>query len=165
MSRAWQTALEQFVGPGAVLVGIGNRLRGDDAFGPVLADRLRERIPWPVWDVGETPENYSGPIVELGPQRVLLLDAVAWGAAPGGLRFFTMETIPFRGISTHAMSLRLFAHMLSSAVPCGVALLGAEPTDLGMGAPLSPRMEESVREVEQHLLRLAQALKAKNVPA
>ena len=36
---------------GAVVIGIGNRLRGDDALGPIVADALRERLSVPVGTV------------------------------------------------------------------------------------------------------------------
>ena len=50
----------------ALIVGIGNRLRGDDGVGPEIINRLSSPLPHLLlFDVGETPENYLGKIVLL----------------------------------------------------------------------------------------------------
>jgi len=163
MEEAWQRALKRFMGPPAVLVGIGNRLRGDDAFGPLLIDRLNGKVPWQAVDVGETPENYIGRILSLEPERVLLLDAVHWSATPGRIGFFPSSQIPWGGISTHAASLRLFAEVLRDQGKCLVAVLGAEPGNTDLGAPLSREMERSVRAVAETLEHL-ESSKCKRSP-
>ena len=154
MAEVWKDSLKAFLRPGAALVGIGNRLRGDDGLGPALADRVRGRAPWAVWDVGETPENALGRLITSRPAAVLLLDAVRWGAAPGAVCFFPCEEIPWGGVSTHALSLRLFADLLSSQTGCPVALLGLEPASTGLAAPLSAAVAESLDGVAEHLAAL-----------
>jgi len=157
LTDAWQQRISAFLRPGSILVGIGNRLRGDDAFGPMLIDRMREYhdMPWRVFDAEETPENLSGAIAALEPESVLLLDACRSVGAPGDVSLFPMEAIPYGGISTHAPSLRLFAEFLSWRVSCPVAILGVEPCVLSMGAPLSPAVERSLDTVAGVLERLA----------
>ena len=71
-----------------LLLGIGNRLRSDDAAGPLLADRLSGRVNAEVIDAGDVPENYIGPIRKLGPEVVLALDAVRSGRRPGQVQLF-----------------------------------------------------------------------------
>ena len=156
MTDAWQQALEEFLRPRLILVGIGNRLRGDDAFGPILVDRLRGRISSPLFDAAETPENYIGRIASLEPERILILDAVRWGASPGCIGFFPTDAIPFGGVSTHAVSLRLFAELTASRAECPVALLGAEPKGTAMGDPLSPEVGTSIDRLAQYLVRAAE---------
>ena len=157
MIDAWQQRIGGFLRPGSVLVGIGNRLRGDDAFGPMLIDRMRECnvMPWPLFDAGETPENIAGAIASSEPESVLLLDVCCSGRAPGEVSLFPMEAIPYGGVSTHAQSLRLFAKFLSWRVSCPVALLGVEPLILNMGTPLSAAVERSLDAVAAFLERLA----------
>lgn len=147
MIEAWQRALKAFLGPCAVLVGIGNRLRGDDAFGPILVDLLQGKVHWPVLDVGETPENYIGSILSLEPKQVLLLDAAKWGAPPGKIGFFPSGEILWGSISTHAASLRLFAEVLGDRGGCVAALLAAQPGSTEMGAPLSTEVKQSVNAI------------------
>ena len=153
--------MKEFLARGSVLVGIGSRLRGDDAFGPILADRLGGKVHWPVLNVGETPENHIGPILSLEPERVLLIDAVHWGAVPGRIGFFPADEILWGGVSTHATSLRLFAEALFARGGCRVALLGAEPGNTEAGAALSVVMERSVNAVAACVEDLAAACRAR----
>ena len=157
MTEPWEKELTAFLRPRTALVGIGNRLRGDDAFGPLVVDKLAGRSPWPVWDAGEAPEGDIGRIASLKPERVLLLDAVRWGASPGAIGFFALQTIPWQGVSTHAISLRLFAELLSYRTGCTVALLGPEPRYTGMGLPLCAEVRGSVECVVDLLVREAKA--------
>ena len=155
MDNTWQDGLAGFlVGP-AVLVGIGNRLRGDDAFGPTLIDRLRGRVGWPLIDAGDVPENFVGKIVASGASRALLLDSARWGGVPGEIGFFLGEEIPWGGVSTHGASLRLLCDLLRARGGCTSALLGAEPVGMALSAPLSPPMAESISAAAAFLMRLA----------
>ena len=157
MIEAWQNALKEFLRPRSVLVGIGNALRGDDAFGVVLADRLSGKVRWPVLSVGETPENHIGPILSSEPDRVLLMDAVTCGAAPGRIAFFAPDEILCGGVSTHAASLGLFAEMLCAWGGCSAAVLGAEPCHMEMAAPLSDEVAHGVNVVAAFVEELGSA--------
>ena len=157
MSPTWQQAVADFTRRRCALVGIGNRLRGDDAFGPMLCDRLRGRIACPVFDAGETPENMVGAVAAARPERVLLLDGVRSGNAPGDIVFFPIEAVPYGGVSTHGASLRMFAEFLTWRAGCEAALLGVEPGSLAMGAPLSDEVRRSLETAADWLERLLQA--------
>ena len=160
MPEAWQEDLTAFLQPSAVLVGVGNRLRGDDAFGPLLVDRLRDRTPWPVWDSGEAPEGDIGRIASFRPSRVVLLDVVAWGVRPGDIAFFRSEDIPWQGISTHGLSLRMVSDLLACRAGCPVALLGAEPLHTELGMPLSEEVGASLERIARFLVEIAGSLRA-----
>ena len=151
MTGAWQKALKEFLAPSTLFVGIGNRLRGDDAFGPALIERLHGLASWPLLDAGETPENYIGRVLSFRPEQVLLFDAVRWAGAPGAIGFFQYDEIPWEGGCTHAASLRLFAEALYVRGKCVTALLGAEPRNLEFGAQLSVDMEQSVEAVAAYI--------------
>ena len=49
-----------------LILGIGNRLRGDDAVGSILAERLAKKLDVPIIDEGNVPENYLAPIETSG---------------------------------------------------------------------------------------------------
>jgi hydrogenase maturation protease len=97
----------------AVIAGIGNRLRGDDALGPALIDRLRERTAATLVDCAEVPERYLGAIAEPSPESILLIDAVDLGAAPGSAALLSEEELPDRLSTTHDTPLRVLMHYLS----------------------------------------------------
>jgi len=153
MQTAWQRNLANFLRPGAVLVGVGNRLRGDDACGPLLADRLRGRIPWAVCDAATAPENTIGLIARLCPTAIIFLDAVSWGAPAGQIGFFPEQAIPWGGISTHAVSLRLLAAFLREDRDTPVALLGVQPAQMVLGTPPSAAVRAAVASIACWLIR------------
>ena len=155
MTNTWQDDLAGFLLGPAVLVGIGNRLRGDDAFGPTLIDRLRGRVGWTLIDAGDVPENFVGKIVASGAPRALLLDTARWGGEPGEIGFFSPDAIPWGGVSTHGASLRLLCDLLQARGGCAAALLGAEPLSMEVSAPLSPPLAKSASAAAAFLKRLA----------
>lgn len=152
MTNTWQEALASFLCSQPVLVGIGNRMRGDDALGPMLADMLSGKVPWVTLDAGETPENYIGSIASMDPEGILLIDAARWGGAPGDIGFFPCDAVPWYGFSTHGISMRLFASLLAERTGAAIAVLGVEPRCLQTGGPLSVEVVESLRRIEQFLV-------------
>jgi hydrogenase 3 maturation protease len=86
----------------AVIVGIGNDMRGDDAFGPMVVERLRGRVRADLIDAGVSPENCLGKLSALKPRVVLLVDAVDFDGAPGDMALLDpakLETTSFNGTS------------------------------------------------------------------
>ena len=67
----------------AVILGIGNTMRSDDAIGSLLAGRIKDKLPFPVYDAGVSPENYLGKIVKGSPDNIIIIDAVDFGGKPG----------------------------------------------------------------------------------
>ena len=104
-----------------VILGVGNRLRGDDAVGCLVCDELSAghdpippgesgSCPKPsespfairhsplapdvfVLDCGNTPENYIQPVVDRSPERILVVDCCDYGAKPGEFRLFSRPEI------------------------------------------------------------------------
>ncbi|MCM8781501.1 MAG: hydrogenase 3 maturation endopeptidase HyCI, partial [Candidatus Omnitrophica bacterium] len=68
--------LEKILKGKILLLGIGNTLRGDDAFGLTLANRLRDKVAFKVFEVGVAVENFLGAIIKEKPDTVLFVDAV-----------------------------------------------------------------------------------------
>jgi hydrogenase 3 maturation protease len=125
------------------VLGVGNRLRGDDAIGCLVCDELsKERIPGSkdamgpvpdtgpldastprplsdsvfVLDCGSTPENYVQPVADRKPTRILVVDCCNYGAKPGEFRLFSREEVDrlsYGLFSTHTLPLTLTIEMLS----------------------------------------------------
>ena len=69
-----------------VICGIGNDIRGDDAFGVIVAERLKGMIEDPnvlIINCGEVPENYTGKIKDFEPDLVVFVDAVDFRGKSG----------------------------------------------------------------------------------
>jgi len=133
------------------VVGIGNRLAGDDGAGSAVAEALAGRVPGCVIDAGIAPENHVGPIVRDEPDTILLIDAVDFGGEPGSVRFIDVRSLAEAGLSTHAMSLRMFHDYLCARSPARALLLGIQPGQLRLGAALSEEVAGSVEAVASRI--------------
>jgi len=71
-----------------VVLCLGNIDRGDDAVGPYLASKIKGKVEYDVIDAGVTPENYTGVIKRLKPNRIIIVDAVSFEGKPGEIRCF-----------------------------------------------------------------------------
>ncbi len=80
-----------------VIVGIGNTMRSDDGVGSLLASRLKDKVVFRVFDVGVSPENYLEKIIKEGPDTILIIDQVDFGAKPGEFQILeAQDLIPCR---------------------------------------------------------------------
>ena len=134
-----------------VILGIGHPLRGDDACGPVLIERLQGRIPAPCFDGGSAPENYLGKIVKEAPDVILLIDAVDLGEAPGAYKIMDQAEILQSGFTTHDLSPRMMMEYLSSQTKAEIFLLGIQPQELTLGKELSGPVKKAVDDIERSI--------------
>jgi hydrogenase maturation protease len=140
-----------------VLVGcVGNVLRGDDGFGPAVAERLS--LP-PGARVVETGIGGIALLQELmaGWDGLVLVDAVDLGAEPGTVFKLTPEV----GEAVHVPDVHLAnpERVLTTAKGLGVlperiVIVGCQPAEVDeLGEGLSPAVERAVeaaaREVER----------------
>ncbi|MBP2018897.1 hydrogenase maturation protease [Symbiobacterium terraclitae] len=148
-----------------VVVGIGNPGRGDDGAGPrvarLLARQLRPEAPEGPCDrivaaiaAETTPEAEAGRIAALGPDCVLLVDAVDFGAPPGSSRLFGEEDLTARlGWFAHRPPLALLMRYLQERTGARVVLLGIQPRDVGWSARMTPPVRAASSAVVRRLCR------------
>lgn len=144
--------------PCSVLLGVGNRLRGDDAIGSLITEELEDIEGLVVFDCGTTPENFIGPVVRLQPARILLVDACAFGGQPGEFRLFgrqDLERLAGGFLSTHTLPLSLVVAMLEQEVSATIQLLGIQPAQLEPCAGLSPAMQGAIPALVQFIKKWA----------
>jgi len=127
-----------------MLVGIGNRLRGDDGLGSELIARLRGRVEVELLDCGEVPERYFGLIEEARPESILLIDAVDLSAEPGAAALFEAYELPDRMGTTHNVPLSVLAGYLAEQTGAKVMLLAVQPQSTALQTLLSPRVERTL---------------------
>jgi hydrogenase 3 maturation protease len=135
---------EQVRGRTVAVVGIGNRLRGDDGAGPAVIDRLGDQEWATVIDAGPIPENYLDALLMNSPEVILFIDAVSHGGPPGTWCFETLDVVAERCDTTHAPSLRLLAELLE-ANGSACWLLGIQPGRTEFGEGLTAVVESGVR--------------------
>lgn len=120
-----------------VILGVGNTLKGDDAAGPAVCERLSGRVSARVIDTGATPENYIGRILEASPDVLLIVDAVDFGGRPGEIRLCTPDQIRAPAFCTHALSLNLAIDLIRHERRLEVYLIGMQADRLQFGDGLS----------------------------
>ena len=127
-----------------LLVGVGNDLRGDDAFGPLLARRLAH-AGLPALDAGPAPENLTGRIAAAAPEVLLLADAADWGGVVGALRLVRPGELAGGSASTHDPGLGLLLTYLEHSIPSLDAwTLAVQAGSLNLGEPAGPEILAAV---------------------
>ena len=137
-----------------LILGIGNRLRGDDAVGSILAERLDQKVAVPVIDAGDVPENYLGPIEASRADLVLVLDAADLGASPGDLSLIEMNQLKDMGIATHASNLALLFQAIPESRRPEALLVAIQPEQTEAGLGLSRSVEHTMKGLEQLFVQL-----------
>jgi hydrogenase 3 maturation protease len=139
--------VRQHLRPGYVVLGVGNRMRGDDAVGPLVAEGLLERGFERAFDCGTAPENFVGPVSRLDPSDVLFVDAVDFASSPGEVRLMGGESLAPRTASTHAPGLGPLADLLSAEHRCACWVLAVQPETLRWGGDVSEAVARSIERI------------------
>ena len=143
-----------------LVIGIGNRYRGDDAFGILVAQELaREALP-----------NVSCLLHDGEPaglmecwqeaERVILIDAVSSGATPGDVFRFDLarQAVPeeFNLYSTHAFGVPQAVELARALgkLPSKIDFIGVEGENFDSGETLSPPLEMAKEAIVAELLTL-----------
>jgi hydrogenase maturation protease len=140
-------------GPKALVIGIGNEFRGDDAFGLCVVREVQQ-LNLPGIEVLEH-HGEGASLMELwkGHQIVMIVDAVRSGVAPGTLYRLdaSQGRIPANILtqSSHEFGV---AQAIETARALGtlpplLILFGAEAAQFELGGGLSPQVEEHVHAV------------------
>lgn len=138
----------------AILVlGLGNALMTDDAFGHRMIEALQGRFRFPaevaVLDGGTLGLDLLPRLEGIG--RLLVIDAVAMGASPGTVFRLEGEEVPraFAGkLSVHQMGLQdlLAVAELQGHLPAELVVWGVQPGSIEMGLELTPPVEAAMEE-------------------
>ena len=143
------------------VVGLGNVLMGDDAFGPWVVQTLLAEYDFPE---GVAVEDLGTPGLDLTPwvtdlEALVLVDTVRGDAVPGTVRLYRRDEL-----LKHAPQARLSPHdpgvkeALLTAEFAGrgsreVLLVGAVPETTAMGVRLSPALRAAVQVAAAEVLR------------
>jgi hydrogenase 3 maturation protease len=131
-----KTLVERLRGMGAesvVLVGVGNRMRGDDGIGPILIDLLKGEV--------------------LKPSVIIFLDAASLREAPGSARVVEAGEVEKLEASAHNFSLDVVMEYLKASTGADVFLVGIQPGRVGEGEGISRALQEPLKEIADILKR------------
>jgi hydrogenase 3 maturation protease len=137
--------------PRLAVLGIGHELYGDDAVGNWVACRLQKLVPASgsllAVQGGPAPENFTGTLRNYGPDLVLLVDSALMDRAPGSTGWLSWQDTTGFSASTHTLPLHILGSYLTAELNCEVALLGIQPAQTRIGAPLSPQVQQAAEGI------------------
>jgi len=159
-TQSWAAALRGALRGRVVVLGIGNELRADDGAGPLVAAHLRGGHPGRVFDGGQAPESFVGPVRRARPDAVALVDAADFGGAPGEVRVFSREQageasacIAFAP-GTHAPPLPVLMELIAGESGAPVWLIAIQAKTTTMGESMTPEVESAARSVAAELAHI-----------
>jgi len=143
------------------VIGLGNVLMGDDAFGPWVVQTLLAGYEFSdevaVEDLGTPGLDLVPYITDL--EALVLVDTVRSEAAPGTTRTYRREELlrhaPQTRLSPHDPGVKeaLLTAEFAGRGPREVLLVGAVPGTTAMGTRLSPDLEAAVPRAVAEVLR------------
>ncbi len=134
-----------------LILGIGNSLMNDDAVGVTAIEQLKERYAFPagvtVVDGGTLGLDLL-PMLE-GVRKLLIIDAIDMGAAPGALFRIQGEEVPrafASKLSVHQMGVQdlLAVAELQGHVPEELVVWGVQPGSIEMEMRLTPEVASAM---------------------
>ncbi|MEO0083360.1 MAG: hydrogenase 3 maturation endopeptidase HyCI [candidate division WOR-3 bacterium] len=147
-----------------VIVGVGNRLRGDDSIGSLIAETLSRQYQINqdkfqdkkiiIIDAETTPENFIDKIVQAKPSWVIFIDACNFGGETGEFKLFEeneIKELAYGLLSTHTLPLTLTIELIKKQHNCRVSLLAIQPKQLTFGEGLSLEVSAAKENVIGYL--------------
>ncbi len=137
-----------------LVLGLGNTLMTDDAFGPRMAEALSARYALPpgvtALDGGTLGLDLL-PRLE-GVERLLILDVLEMGATPGTVFRLEGEAVPrafASKLSVHQMGVQdlLAVAELQGHLPRELVVWGVQPESVEVGLELTPAVAAATEEV------------------
>lgn len=149
-----------FPSPRLVLIGVGNRDRGDDAVGPVVCDLVRERSLQGVETIVLEGSVLDLPIRWSATDRVVIVDAAAPAGDPGRITRvdgLTTRLVAPGAMSTHSIDVGAAIELARALdrLPAELTIIGIEGEAFEFGAPLTPAVQHAAGRVAASVSRRA----------
>ncbi len=140
------------------ILGIGSELKGDDAVGLAVAQRLKayikkKRIKSLKVFLGQTaPENLTGEIKKFKPTHLIIIDAADFHRKAGTAKVIDAHRETGASFSTHRMPIRIIRDYLYQSIGCEIIIIGIQPQSLGFCSALSQKTRESVKMLSAEII-------------
>jgi hydrogenase maturation protease len=135
------------------LLGLGNEILADDAFGILAAREVARRFQGKIEVVQSSSAGYDLMDHLLGARRLLVVDTIVTGRAkPGAISVFTADRVqPAPGGSPHFLGLfevLAVGRKLHLDVPKEIIVIAVEAFDcITVGGPIHPDVQSAIPEV------------------
>lgn len=144
----------------SLVVCFGNPQRGDDAFGPVVAEVLKARAAFGAEVTVMRDDALALLDAWGGHEHVVVVDAISIDRAPGTLLHFDVSDVAvpaeFGASSTHTLGPAGAIEIARALgeLPARVEILAAVGDDFEHGRPLSPPLEAAVERAVERIVSL-----------
>lgn len=149
------------------VIGVGNRLRGDDAIGPLLIDELARQQLEDV-ELVDAGSDALGILEYLEDRRaVVVLDACHMGRSPGAVVSFNPDQarilLTADQLSLHGLGLAETLKLAESLelLPEHLKIIGIEPDSFQLNGELTKPVRQALNTAMDHVheeLRIAREL-------
>lgn len=130
-----------------VVLGMGDRMKGDDGAGCEVSERLGREINRnnvKIINAENAVENYLGPVAKFKPGRVVLVDAVDFGGQAGEVKILEPRQVREATSSTHTFSLPVILEHIKNETGAQCLIVGIQPAIVAFTEGLSSQAEEGV---------------------
>jgi len=135
-----------------IIIGMGNELRGDDAAGIQLVQKLQQMGYPSTLVVFDTPENYLQKIAAMEGDARLWVDIINWDSAPGDYKIFLPDEIQHFAVSTHNYSPTVLIEYLAPQRAIPDYFLGIQPQNLSLGSKISEPVQRTIKKLA-HMIK------------
>lgn len=150
------------------LIGLGNRLRGDDGIGPIVLNEFGKRHgdkPFQLVEAGS--DAFSVLEYLIGSQPNIVIDCANMGLPAGTVKCFRLKKDILKTvdamISLHGFS---FAEIYNMAESLGklapTSFIGVQPATIEFGQKLSPQVERAIPQILDLIIEEADYYAKKN---
>ena len=141
-----------------IVMGVGNELLKDEGVGVHVARELAERqftFPVEILEAGTVPDCWMG---DESIEKLVVIDAVYGGGAPGAIYRFSPEEVEFESdLMTSVHQLGIGANLrlseLTGTRPKEIVIIGVEPKVVEWGLELSQELQSRVSDVVNAVLK------------
>ncbi len=141
-----------------LIIGIGNRYRGDDVLGCLIADEIKTQCPADTEVIEHDGEPAS--LIDLWKDRqcVILIDAVSSRAEAGTIHRIDLreQALPdqFRSYSTHAFGIAEAVELarVLNKLPPRIVFYGVEGKSFAADTQLSAPLQKAAEELRRQIL-------------
>lgn len=117
-----------------LFVGIGNRLKSDDAIGIRICEEVKPSGRKQVLIVESGIEKFVGKINSISPDILVLVDCTDFNKEPGYFNLFPIGETQDNTLHTHTISLLRISEFFTMKT----YVLGIQPEFVGFGEEISP---------------------------
>jgi hydrogenase 3 maturation protease len=144
-----------------MILGIGNTLRGDDALGPFIIQKLKgntfsEKVK--LIDCGSAPEAFTHWIKRYNPSHIILVDVAHLNMKAGMIKLISADRIGGLAISTHNLPLSLFSKYIQKETEAKIILLAVQPKKLDYNTKMTPELRRAVEQLSEVIQRVLRTL-------